>query len=162
MCQLLPMMFCLICGRRQMTLIMSLQSECVIKSHIHHSYNSGSWCSTYKHNLCFCCSACFRGPNIVVERPVLRTLFYFKKIKVKVNVSSYVVQHPIIRITQSALHFTSLADLFNQISSQLLWEAHNTNPSVVATISKHILQNDFILCHMLLYRTERIGTETIM
>ena len=39
------------------------------------------------------------------------------------KVSSYIVQHPILRTAQSALHFTSLADLFNQTPSQLLWEA---------------------------------------
>ena len=41
----------------------------------------------------------------------------------KVKVSSYIVQYPILRIAQSALHITSLADLFNQTPSQLLWEA---------------------------------------
>ncbi|KAK2161145.1 hypothetical protein NP493_1599g00001 [Ridgeia piscesae] len=38
-------------------------------------------------------------------------------------VSSYIAQYPILRIAQSALHFTSLADLFTQTPSQLLWEA---------------------------------------
>ena len=41
----------------------------------------------------------------------------------KVKVSSYIVQYPILRIVQSALHFTSLADMFSQTPSQLLWEA---------------------------------------
>ena len=39
------------------------------------------------------------------------------------KVSSYIAQYPILRIVQSALHITSLADLFNQTPSQLLWEA---------------------------------------
>ena len=39
------------------------------------------------------------------------------------KVSSYIAQYPILRIAQSALHITSLADLFNQTPSQLLWEA---------------------------------------
>ena len=47
----------------------------------------------------------------------------------KVKVSSYIEQYPILRIAQSALHFTSLRDLFNQTPSQFLWEA-----------SSHILQ----------------------
>ena len=37
-----------------------------------------------------------------------------------VKVSSYIAKYPILRITQSALHFTSLTDLFNQTPSQLL------------------------------------------
>ena len=32
-------------------------------------------------------------------------------------------QYPILRIAQSALHFSSPTDLFNQTPSQLLWEA---------------------------------------
>ena len=52
---------------------------------------------------------------------------YHKKVKVKV--SSYMAQYPILRTAQSALHFTSLTDLFNQTPSQLLLEA-----------SSHILQ----------------------
>ena len=38
------------------------------------------------------------------------------------RVSSYIAQYPVIRIAQSALHFTSLTDLLNQTSSWLLWE----------------------------------------
>ena len=41
----------------------------------------------------------------------------------KVKVSSYIAQYPILRIAQSALHFTSLTDLFTQTPSQFLWEA---------------------------------------
>ena len=41
----------------------------------------------------------------------------------KVKVSSYIAQYLILRIAQSALHFTSLTDLFTQTPSQLLWEA---------------------------------------
>ena len=39
------------------------------------------------------------------------------------KISSYIAQYPILRITQSVLHFISLADLFNQTPSQLLLEA---------------------------------------
>ena len=35
----------------------------------------------------------------------------------KKKVSSYIAQYPILRIAQSALHITSLADLFNQTPS---------------------------------------------
>ena len=41
----------------------------------------------------------------------------------EVKVSYYIAQYPILRIAQNVLHFTSLADLFNQTPSQLLWEA---------------------------------------
>ena len=38
----------------------------------------------------------------------------------KVMVSSYIAQYPILKIVQSALHFTSLADLSNHTPSQLI------------------------------------------
>ena len=41
----------------------------------------------------------------------------------KVKVGSYIAQYPILRIAQSALHITFLAELFNQTPSQVLWEA---------------------------------------
>ena len=37
--------------------------------------------------------------------------------------SSYLEQYPVLRTVQSALHFTSLTDLFTQTPSRLLWEA---------------------------------------
>ena len=39
------------------------------------------------------------------------------------NVSSYIVQYLVLRTAQSALHFTSLTDLFTQTPSRLLREA---------------------------------------
>ena len=41
----------------------------------------------------------------------------------KIKASSYIVQYPVLRTAQSALHFTSLTDLFTQTPSRLLWEA---------------------------------------
>ena len=41
----------------------------------------------------------------------------------KKKVYFYIAQYPDHRTTQSALHFISLANLFNQIPCQLLWEA---------------------------------------
>ena len=35
----------------------------------------------------------------------------------------YIVQYPVLRTVQSALHFTSLTDLFTQTPYRLLWEA---------------------------------------
>ena len=43
----------------------------------------------------------------------------------KVKASSYIAKYPVLRTAQSALHFTSLAHLFNQTPYQLLWEASN-------------------------------------
>ena len=53
---------------------------------------------------------------------------YFYNMKVcviirQVKASSYITQYPIPRTVQSALHFTSLTDLFTQTPSRLLWEA---------------------------------------
>ena len=39
------------------------------------------------------------------------------------NASSYIALYPVLRNVQSALHFTSLTDLFTQTPSLLLWEA---------------------------------------
>ena len=39
------------------------------------------------------------------------------------KISFYIAQYPVLKTAQNALHFTSLADLFNQIPSQLIWEA---------------------------------------
>ena len=50
---------------------------------------------------------------------VLFSLSFSKPVKVY----SYIAQYPVLRIAQSALHFTSLIDMFNQTPSQLLWEA---------------------------------------
>ena len=37
--------------------------------------------------------------------------------------SSYIAHYPVLKIVESALHFTSLTDLFTQTPSRLLWEA---------------------------------------
>ena len=58
-----------------------------------------------------------------MDRFFLACLMYSETNVKKVKVSSYIAQYPILRIAQSALHITSLADLFNQTPSQLLWEA---------------------------------------
>ena len=39
------------------------------------------------------------------------------------KVSSYIAQYPVLTTIQSAVHFTSLTDLFTQTPSWLLWEA---------------------------------------
>ena len=46
-----------------------------------------------------------------------KDVFLYKK------ASSYIVQYPVLRTVQSALHCTSLTDLFTQALSRLLWEA---------------------------------------
>ena len=43
--------------------------------------------------------------------------------QVKIKVLSYIAQYPVLTTDQSALHVTSLTDLFTQTPSQLLWEA---------------------------------------
>ena len=46
-------------------------------------------------------------------------------VKKKKKASSYIAQYPVLGTAQSALHFTSLTDLFTQTPSRLLWEASN-------------------------------------
>ena len=41
----------------------------------------------------------------------------------KVKASCYIAQYPVFRTVHSALHFTSLTDLFTKTPSRLLWEA---------------------------------------
>ena len=53
-------------------------------------------------------------PEHVLHRVVLKT---------RVKASSYIAQYPVLRTVQSALHFTSLTDLFTQTPFRLLWEA---------------------------------------
>ena len=48
---------------------------------------------------------------------------YGTQVFIKAKASSYVAQYPVLRTIQSALHFTSLTDLFTQTPSRLLWEA---------------------------------------
>ena len=43
----------------------------------------------------------------------------------KVQASFYIAQYPVLGTVQSALHFTSLTDLFTQTPSRFLWEASN-------------------------------------
>ena len=40
-----------------------------------------------------------------------------------IKASSYIAQDPVLRTVQSALHFTSLTELFIQTPCRLLWEA---------------------------------------
>ena len=54
-----------------------------------------------------------------ISRRIISLISYVKKSKG----SSYIAQYPILRTVQSALHFTSLTDLFTQTPSRLLWEA---------------------------------------
>ena len=54
--------------------------------------------------------------------------------------SSYIAQYPALRTAQSALHFTSLTNLFIQTPSRLLWEA-----------SSHMLQLMREGCSYILY-----------
>ena len=51
------------------------------------------------------------------------TATYFSIAIWQSKTSSYIAQYPVLRTIQSALHFTSLTDLFTQTPLRLLWEA---------------------------------------
>ena len=54
----------------------------------------------------------------------LKEFYYWHLLLVKkVKASSYIAQYSVLRTIQSALHFTSLTDLFTQTPFRLLWEA---------------------------------------
>ena len=56
--------------------------------------------------------------NLKNEKPLGFGLDVGVSVQLKeVKVSSYIAQYPILRIAQNALHFTSLAVLFNQAPS---------------------------------------------
>ena len=55
--------------------------------------------------------------HVVVKGADMEHVVMCKKVR------SYIAQYPILTIAQSALHFTSLTDVFNQTPSQILWEA---------------------------------------
>ena len=56
--------------------------------------------------------------NLKKEKPLGCGFDVGVSVKLKeVQVSSYIAQYPILRIAQSALHFSSLAVLFNQTQS---------------------------------------------
>ena len=73
-----------------------------------------------------CDLSCFPGVSNVAQRTTRGTNFtnpvVGRQVK-KSKGSSYIAQHPILRTAQSALHFTSLTDLFTQTPSRLLLEA---------------------------------------
>ena len=74
-------------------------------------------------------------------------------VKEKVKVCSYIAQYPILRIFPSALHFSSLADLFNQTPSQLLWEA----PSYMLQLMREDCSYTYlppVCCQVLIYTAE--------
>ena len=55
--------------------------------------------------------------------PIIWRMFVYMYCIIKVKASSYIAQYQVLRTVQSALHFTSLTDLFTQSPSRLLWEA---------------------------------------
>ena len=69
------------------------------------------------------------SPTVIFEQKLHTSLSHErpeagKHVKFQVKkASSYIAQYPVHRTVQSALHFTSLTDLFTQTPSQLLWEA---------------------------------------
>ena len=61
----------------------------------------------------------YQGVNCKSFEHLSNWILWFKKVKA----NSYIAQYPVFRTIQSALHFTSLTDLFTQTPSRLLWEA---------------------------------------
>ena len=47
---------------------------------------------------------------------------------IRIKTSFCIAQYPVLRIAQSGLHFTSLADLFNQTLHQFVCEASSHTP----------------------------------
>ena len=71
----------------------------------------------------------------------------------EVKVSSYIAQYPILRIAQSALHFISLAVLFNQTPYQLLWEACSHMLQLMRESCSHTHQS-LVYCQVFIYTAE--------
>ena len=64
-----------------------------------------------------------QGYRQQVSHTVTQSRTTDNKCHIVVKASSYIAQYPVLRTVQSALHFTSLTDLFTQTPSQLLREA---------------------------------------
>ena len=77
-----------------------------------------AWCATMHLRIVPLKQIWFNTPGIITP-DIGESKICYKKAKA----SSYIAQYPVLRIVQSALHFTSLTDLFTQTPSQLLWEA---------------------------------------
>ena len=71
------------------------------------------------------------------------------------KVCSFTAQYPVVRIAQSALHFISLTDLFNQTPSQLLWEASSYAAINARRLLVHIPTS--VYSHVIIYTAELIG-----
>ena len=59
----------------------------------------------------------------LILRGVSTSWFILSRNVMYVKASSYIAQCPVLWTVQSALHITSLTDLFTQTPSRLLWEA---------------------------------------
>ena len=68
------------------------------------------------------CGTCARRQKLWAAKKALQRLCQ-RKHEVKSKGISYIAQYPVLRTAQSALHFTSLTDLFTHTPSRLLWEA---------------------------------------
>ena len=78
------------------------------------------------HNSVATCNGSLREGDYVIEvsyTPGVSSRCRRNNSKSKGKASSYLAQYPVLRTVQSVLHFTSLADLFTQTPSWLLWEA---------------------------------------
>ena len=84
-----------------------------------------------------------------------RTNNYYEKGTAFIKkISSYTEQYPILRIAQSALHFTSLTDLFNQTPSWLLWEASSHMLQLMREGCSYTYQPLSYNCQVLIYTVE--------
>ena len=61
-----------------------------------------------------------------------RNFLSFETVAGEKKASSYIAQYPVLRTAQSALHFTSLTDLFNQTPSRLLYESIQPSAAINA------------------------------
>ena len=92
--------------------------------------------------------------NLKMEKPLGCGLDVGVRVQLKgLKVSSYIAQYPILRIAQSALHFTSMAVLFNQTPSQLLWEACSHMVQLMREGCSHTYQS-FVYCQVFIYTAE--------
>ena len=77
-------------------------------------------------------------------------------LKQKGKVSSYIAQYPGLGIAQSALHITSLTDLFNQTLFQLFWEASSHMLQLMREVCSYIYP-PLVYSQVLIYTAEWNG-----
>ena len=129
------------------------QTTCAISSTAHNALCVGFVRDRSDHlrNFYYVCACVFLA--VVIKHDIfhvpafisLSVLHAYDERWLNKNASSYIAQYPIPRTVQSALHFTSVTDLFTQTPSRLLWEA------TISARRLHVHISNIVCSQVLIY-----------